>query len=335
MKRVFLILTFIFITFGLNAQNKSVNWDVSHWVLAGGIGMSDILVDGTSYGIIFDPKLNLTPSTMLGSKNGLYFSTDGIIALETQAYFRWNFLRIPPGNKSASPNTTDIFIQGGIGLIGALKGPSAIELPNKEKTRSSLLFDATAGVTIPLNSRWHIEPSIRGGYPFWTGFAVTAGYKFPILQQTNVYQEGQTVTEYVEVIKTNEIIKRIMITQVEYIIFGPDVSVFNTGIDADARSLNELVLDHIAQLLKNDPNFRVRIEGHANPVTYAPGEIQVLSALSANRANEVARILREKGVEEEQIIVVALGGSRTLTSDHDRWNMNRRVELIVIQGDVN
>ena len=60
-------------------------------------------------------------------------------------------------------------------------------------------------------------------------------------------------------------------------------------------------------------------------------EIQFLSALSANRANEVARLLVERGVSEEQLIVVALGATRVMTRDRAIWNMNRRVELIVIQ----
>ena len=126
-----------------------------------------------------------------------------------------------------------------------------------------------------------------------------------------------------------------MISKVEYVLFGPDISNYNESIDSDGRSLNDLVLNSITKVLINDSNSRVRVEGHANPVTNSPNEIQELSALSANRANEIARLLREKGVSEKQIIVVALGGTRTLAGDQARWNMNRRVELIVFQGDLN
>jgi len=174
-KRFLFFLTFFILANGLYAQTGSSNWDVSYWVLNMGAAVSDIDVDGASFGIVLDPKLNLTPGLMIGSKNILNFSTDGIIALETQAYLRWNFLRL--GNEA---NTTNLFFQGGMGLLGVLKGPNDASGPNKENTRASLLFDGTLGATIPLSSRWSIEPSARGGYPFIWGVAVTVGYKFPL-----------------------------------------------------------------------------------------------------------------------------------------------------------
>jgi outer membrane protein OmpA-like peptidoglycan-associated protein len=130
-----------------------------------------------------------------------------------------------------------------------------------------------------------------------------------------------------------EIIKRIMITSVEYILFGPDIGKYNIGIDHDAQGLNELVLNATAQTLKENPNFRVRVEGNANPVTNDPNEPDVLMALGAERAHEVAGQLRARGVNEEQMIVVSFGGTRTVTHEHETWNRNRRVELIIIQLD--
>ena len=345
MKKLLKIFIFAFVISNLHAEFPSFRWDVSHWILSGGFGMNNILVDGTSYEAIFDPKLRLSPALMLGSKNGFNMSTDKIITLETQAFLRWNIFGIPARDPGFYQQYFNFFIQGGGGLLGSIKGPDDIDLPNKKKTRSSLLADGGLGVTIPLGKRWVIEPSVRGGYPFIWGAALTAGYKFPLPQRL-IYQEGPVRVQYqdrivyedrieqVEVPITNEIIKRIMISKVEYILFGPDRSGYNAGIDNDGRALNDLVLNSVAQVLKDDPHSRVRLEGHANPVTRSPREIQELSALSANRANEIARLLKGKGVAENQIIVVALGGTRTLTGEQARWNMNRRVELIVFQGDI-
>jgi outer membrane protein OmpA-like peptidoglycan-associated protein len=53
--------------------------------------------------------------------------------------------------------------------------------------------------------------------------------------------------------------------------------------------------------------------------------------LSAMRSNTVAEQLKARGVNENQTVVIAFGGTRTVTSDHDIWNRNRRVELIVVQ----
>jgi hypothetical protein len=274
---------------------------------------------------------------MVGSRLGVSYSTEAdskdsnILTFEGQVYLRWNFLRPGPPEKKGN-----IFIQGGLGLIAAYRGTDR-PFDDVTMTRGSVLADAAAGLTIPLSARWHIEPSIRGGYPHIAGFSVTAGYKFPLPQRVK-YQVSPPKTEYVEIVKKlppEEIVKRIMISSVEYIMFGPDLGRYNVGIDPDAQSLNELVLNSMAQTLKDNPDFRVRVEGNANPVTNAPGEADVLIALGAQRANEVAGQLRARGVNEEQMVVISYGGARTVTHEHEIWNRNRRVELIIIQFATN
>ena len=126
-----------------------------------------------------------------------------------------------------------------------------------------------------------------------------------------------------------------MITSVEYILFGPDIGTYNVGIDNDAQGLNELTLNSAAKMLDDDPNLIVRIEGHANPITTDPKEADELLALGAMRANAIADQLRARGVKEEQLLIVSFGGTRTVTSDHDIWNRNRRVELTIAQIDTN
>ena len=76
-----------------------------------------------------------------------------------------------------------------------------------------------------------------------------------------------------------------MISSVEFILFGPDIGRYNIGIDRDALQLNELVLEYTVQTLKENQNYRVRIEGHANPYTINHSEIEDLQILSAMRAN--------------------------------------------------
>jgi hypothetical protein len=332
-KRTLLILLFFALLTGLYAQTEFPAGD--YWSFDAGAGMSDILVKGASFQLIIDPKLWLSPPLMVGSKVGVNYSTDeqerDIVTFEGQVYLRWNFLRLGknPDKK------VNIFFQGGLGLIAAYRGSDSEKNPfgDVTMTRGSLLADAALGVTIPLTPRWHIEPAIRGGYPHIWGGGVTVGYKFPRPQKAK-YDGEQGQLKIVEVIKTlppNEIIKRIMISEVEFILFGPDIGIYNDGIDRDARGLNELVLNAIAKALKENPDLRVRIEGHANPVTTNPNEANELMALSAMRARAVADQLKTKGIKEEQMVIISYGGTRTVTSDHDIWNRNRRVELIVIQ----
>jgi outer membrane protein OmpA-like peptidoglycan-associated protein len=150
-------------------------------------------------------------------------------------------------------------------------------------------------------------------------------------QKTRYYDR----TDYIKIIRSlppEEILKVIIVSLNEFILFGPDIGRYNIGIDHDAQGLNELVLDAAAQMLKENPGLLVRIEGHANPVTTDPNEADELMALSAMRARGVADRLKAKGVSEDQMIVISFGGTRTVTHDHSIWNRNRRVELMVIQA---
>ena len=357
-KLVLFILTFFLLINGLFAQTESSTRNLTYWSLNGGVHTSNILVDAFSFGLVVEPRFDLPwLNLMIGSKNGISVSTDKIISLEAQVYLRWNFLRFPAGNFG---RTLNVFVQGGVGFLGSLKGP--YDRFDVRDSRSSILGDLTLGVTIPFSSRWQIEPAVRGGFPFMFGAALTAGYRFPLTKETFHYSTAETVHETVREVETIrevelvrevevlreietvrqeyitrteyvDVINRLMIAQVEYILFAGDISRYNVNLDADARSLNDLVLNEVAKMLIENPDFRANIEGHANPVTGDPDEVQILFALSSNRAHEVARLLRERGVREDQLIVVAFGAGKVLATDRAHWNLNRRVELIIYQAE--
>jgi len=338
-KSVLLLLLFMAFTCGAYAQRAKANEynfpNGNFWSLDGGAGMGAIVSHGEmpAFQFIIEPKLWLSPALMVGTKAGVNYSAEeesswsNILTFEGQVFLRWNFLRF------GEENLWKIFAQCGLGLISAYRG---VERPFDDvtETRGSLLADAALGVTIPLGSRWHIEPMVRGGYPHIWGASVTAGYKFPLPQNT-VTTEYRT--EYSEIIKTmdpNEIVKIIKIFAIEFVLFGPDIGRYNIGIDRDAQQLNELVLNYTAQTLKDNPDYRVRIEGHANPFTINVSEADDLMALSAMRSDTIAEQLKERGVSEHQMVIVAFGGTREATSEWDVRNRNRRVELMIIQLDL-
>ena len=321
---------------GLEAQTRYEFPLGDFWSLDAGLGMSGILVDGASFQSIIDPKLWLSPRLMVGSRLGVNYSVeddnDNLFTFEGQVYLRWNLLHL-----GRPENPTNVFVQGGLGLLSVYRGEGANAFNDVTRTRGSIMFDAAAGVTIPLSARWHIEPSIRGGYPHLFGFSLTAGYKLPLPRVTRYIVTPGRV-EYVEVIRTvpvNEIVSRVMISSVEFVLFGPDSGRYNIGIDRDAQQLNELVLDSIARMLLENPGYRVRIEGHANPYTVSHSEADELMTLSAMRSDVVADQLRQRGVPDDQIVVISFGGTRTATNEWDVRNRNRRVELIIILLDTN
>jgi outer membrane protein OmpA-like peptidoglycan-associated protein len=107
---------------------------------------------------------------------------------------------------------------------------------------------------------------------------------------------------------------------------------YNAGLDLETQKLNEVILNNLAETLKKNPKLQIRIEGHANPVTHTPDEVKRLITISNERAYAIARQLRAKGVSEDQMVIAASGGTRTVTNNYDIRYRNRRVELIVIQG---
>lgn len=319
---------------GLYAQTDFPGGDF--WSLDAGGGMSNLLVEGAAFQVVIDPKLWLSPPLMVGSKLGINYSTDEILTFEGQVYLRWNFIRT-----GGDPNRlVNFFLQGGLGMVAAYRG-DANPFDNVTRTRGSLMGDAAVGITIPLTDYWHIEPQFRGGYPHVFGVSLTVGRKFRLPEKTRYeFIQGETQIEtrieYREIVREippNEIIKRVMISTVEYILFGPDIGKYNIGIDKEATDLNEMALDSTAQMLRDNSSYRVRIEGHANPVTTDPAEADELMTLSAIRANEIKEQLKARGVKEEQMVIIAFGGTRKITSNHDIQNRNRRVEMSVIQID--
>ena len=324
LKNIFLplIILMLFCIGDLYAQTEFPAGDF--WALDGGLGMSDILVKGYSFQLVIDPKLWLSPPLMAGTKLGINYSTEkdtsDILTFEGQVYLRWNFLRLGKDENKK----VNVFAQAGLGMLSAYRGEGNKVFSDVTRTRGSLLADGAAGVTVPLTQRLHIEGLVRGGYPHIFGTSVIVGYKFPLPEKK------------IEIIKTvppNEIIKVIKITSIEFIIFGPDIGSYNIGIDRDAQQLNELVLNQIAKDLEANPDYRIRIEGNANPYTINHSEAEDLMALSAVRANTVAEQLRNRGVSEDQMVIITYGGTRTATTEWDIRNRNRRVELMVIQID--
>jgi hypothetical protein len=301
--------------------------------LDAGAAVSGSSTDGTAFGIALDPSIALSPAFSMGSKNILSYSAEGVIVLETQAYLRWNFLH----TFMEAPPQVKPFVQAGFGLYGALTGPEGSRTSRRQDSRSSLLFDGTAGVTIPLSNRWHIEPSLRAGFPFIWGAAVTVGYKIP----ARLADTGVIVTEYVEVpIETIvevevpveieipvEVIRRELIARIDYIVFAPNAAVYNAGLNSSLQALNDIVLNSVANILLENISYTVKIAGHANPVNNSARELQTLSVLSERRANAVAAQLMSLNVPPEQISATSYGGAHIINTERNRWAINRRVEL--------
>ncbi len=85
------------------------------------------------------------------------------------------------------------------------------------------------------------------------------------------------------------------------------------------------VLDDVADILNNNPEINVLIEGH----TSSDGSAEANRRLSIQRANKVSEYLQSKGVDASRLTAIGFGPDKPLNngkSETDRAR-NRRVEL--------
>jgi flagellar hook assembly protein FlgD/flagellar motor protein MotB len=121
--------------------------------------------------------------------------------------------------------------------------------------------------------------------------------------------------------------------QVPSIIFRENAADFNS-LPGSTVDNNLRVLRRVAEILNKFRDYKVRVEGHANPVLRTAAEEQnELRPLSESRARAVVNMLAEFGVSRGRLSAAGMGGSRPVVrfEDRDNWWKNRRVEFILIK----
>jgi outer membrane protein OmpA-like peptidoglycan-associated protein len=199
----------------------------------------------------------------------------------------------------------------------------------------------SAGWRFNLGGNWYVEPAARVGYPYIWGFGVTAGIKFKGTDgnQKTVAKEHKKEIEEGDVIDDMKVVKGDdgnLRLQVFSIMFRNDQADF-TGLSDETVKNNYETIKHVAELLNRYKNYRIIIEGHANPTT-AEGrarerEKDIAIRLSEQRALKVMDILKEFGVSPDRMRVVGAGFSKMIAPYNDGENnwKNRRVEIILIR----
>ena len=98
----------------------------------------------------------------------------------------------------------------------------------------------------------------------------------------------------------------------------------------DKAELNETSqerLDAIAQILTDNPDLRITIDGHACKT----GSSEYNQRLSMRRANAVADYLKKKGVDENRMTVRAHGFDVPSSKIEHKLSLDRRVEINVVE----
>jgi outer membrane protein OmpA-like peptidoglycan-associated protein len=124
--------------------------------------------------------------------------------------------------------------------------------------------------------------------------------------------------------------------QVPSIVFRANAADFK-GLPERTVANNERVINRIAASLNKFPDYKVSVEGHANPEN-APGTKQRTAEeqqeskkgnVSEKRAEAIVALLIEESVAKERLTAVGLGISRPIVEFEDTDNLwrNRRVEF--------
>jgi outer membrane protein OmpA-like peptidoglycan-associated protein len=116
--------------------------------------------------------------------------------------------------------------------------------------------------------------------------------------------------------------------------FGPNSDAL-TGKGLGTREQYEALetILAVADTLKKNADYRLLIEGFANPTSNnIQAEQSSLVPLSVARANEAAGLLKNVGVDAQQLIVVGEGGIKnSRAANREDQRNNRRVELTIIK----
>lgn len=166
------------------------------------------------------------------------------------------------------------------------------------------------------------------------GELVQAATDYPVqIQAVDTLGNTSTVSAMIGVdvlvIREGDLLK----IKVPSIIFRENGADFNT-LPTEKVDNNIRVLKRIAEILNKFRDYKVKVEGHANPVTRTvKEETEELQPLSEARAKAIVDKLIEFGVDRNRLSYVGMGGSRPVVrwEDRDNWWKNRRVEFILIK----
>jgi len=115
--------------------------------------------EGAALGGALSGGVDLDHQFSLGLKTAFSSNMDTVTTLETSAFFRYYI-----------PLKIDgLFAQADIGAAFFFEDG---------KSYPAFLAGLSAGWRFYLNKNWYMEPSIRGGYPFFWGAGLIGGFRF-------------------------------------------------------------------------------------------------------------------------------------------------------------
>ncbi|RKZ25516.1 hypothetical protein DRQ20_04995, partial [bacterium] len=133
-----------------------------------------------------------------------------------------------------------------------------------------------------------------------------------------VIKEGETTIQYIKLAEKLTKKKRIVLQGIN---FDPGKAVI--------KPMYYPILDRVAEVLKENPNVKVEIQGHTDSV--GPEDYNL--RLSQARAEAVRQYLISKGISPDRLIAKGYGEMMPIADNRTREGRakNRRIEFVVIE----
>ncbi len=124
--------------------------------------------------------------------------------------------------------------------------------------------------------------------------------------------------------EAERLVREARATLTAVVLFDYDESTITAAAERDLRAK--------LPILRNSPNVRLRLEGHADE----RGSTEYNLALGSRRAEAVVEFLAGFGISADVFTTVSLGEERPAVnrSDEEAWAQNRRVEFHITGGQV-
>lgn len=176
------------------------------------------------------------------------------------------------------------------------------------------------------------EP-IRFGFGLRTGikniyidYALTTHSELPL-----THNFGILINLDKTIKKVKPVEKPVSTTQTEKSEKETDLSVFKLSPiyfdydKSDIRPTDAEILKSNATILISNPNIKISIEGHCDPM----GTSEYNIALGWRRANSTQEYLVKLGIDKQRMGVISYGEERLITNNENEYWKNRRCEFVI------
>lgn len=203
-------------------------------------------------------------------------------------------------------------------------------LSQSEILANGKIMDSRTGKGVKAMVRYSSIPtgSIYGRFNDSTfSFPIFGTAKYQITAAAEGYNPRTVIVDPKDINSDNRVLRDIYLTPKGETIVLNHLIFAQGKADIDPKSYGEL--DEVVQMLKENAQMEIRLEGHTDNV----GNPKANMELSQNRVDAVKKYMVSKGIAKNRIETKAFGGSQPLKNEMtpEARAKNRRVEMRILK----